>query len=145
MQNFIQNPYPPPKPPEHEKFIKPKPTWENQSRKIIKIPTQKMSNPETSNPEHELHSSCFSPNQDKPNWLTHSKSISAQKIHTHKLKPLPTTTTITHTTNHNNHKSPPKTHRRSTQHHPPPRVKPKLKQNPRPHTKTQNTQTKSKT
>ena len=26
MQNFIQNPYPPPKPLEHEKIIKPKPT-----------------------------------------------------------------------------------------------------------------------
>ena len=46
-----------------------------------------MSNPETSNPE--LHSSCSSPNQDKPNWLTHSKSISAQKIPTQStLKPL---------------------------------------------------------
>ena len=41
MQNFIQNPYPSPKPPEHEKFIKLKPTWENQPRKIIKPPTQK--------------------------------------------------------------------------------------------------------
>ena len=73
-----------------------------------------MSNPKTSNPEHELHSSRFSPNQDKSNWLTHSKSISEQKIHTHKLKPPPTTTTITHTTNHNNDKSPPKTRRWST-------------------------------
>ena len=103
MQNFIQNPYPPSKPPEHEKIIKLKPTWENQPKK--------MSNLETSNPEHELHSSCFSTNQDKPNWLTYSKSISAQKIQTHKLKPPPTTKTttiITHTTNHNNHKSPPK-------------------------------------
>ena len=46
-----------------------------------------MSNLESSNPE--LHSSCSSPNQDKPNWLTHSKSISAQKIPTQsKLKPL---------------------------------------------------------
>ena len=75
---------------------------------------RKMSNPETSNPEHELDSSCFSPNRDKPNWLTHSKSISAQKIHTHQLKPPPTITTITHTTNHNNDKSPPKTHHWST-------------------------------
>ena len=48
-----------------------------------------MSNLETSNPKHELHSSCSSPNQDKPNWLTHSKSISTQKIPTQTtLKPL---------------------------------------------------------
>ena len=51
------------------------------------IKPKKMSNPETS--ISELHSSYSSPNQDNPNWLTHSKSISAQKIPTQSiLKPL---------------------------------------------------------
>ena len=100
-----------------KKSSNPNPHEKTNPEKSSNLQTRKMSNPETSNPEHELHSSCFSPNQDKPNWLTHSKSILEQKIHTHKLKPPPTiktTTTITHTTNHNNHKSPRKTHRRST-------------------------------
>ena len=100
-----------------KKSSNPKPHEKTNPEKSSNFQPRRMSNRETSNPEHELHSSCFSPNQDKPNWLTHLKSISAQKIHTHKLKPPPTTKTtitITHTTNHNNHKSPPKTHRRST-------------------------------
>ena len=54
MQNFIQNPYPPPKPPEHEKFIKPKPTWENQPRKIIKPPTQNFIKQHPADQQHQI-------------------------------------------------------------------------------------------
>ena len=141
MQNFIQNPYPPSKPPEHEKIIKPKPTWENQHRK--------MSNLETSNPEHELHSSCFSSNQDKPNWLTHSKSISAQKIHTHELKPPPTTNQ--NWNHHQQPKQPPQSptppNTTTTNHHQKPSAESQTQTQTKSkiHTKTQNTKTKSKT
>ena len=64
MQNFIQNLYPLLKPPEHEKIIKPKPHKKTNPEKSSNLQPRKMSNPETSNLEHELHFSCFSPNQD---------------------------------------------------------------------------------
>ena len=133
MQHFIKNPYPPPKPPEHEKIIKLKPTWENQPKKIIKPPTQKNVKPRNLQPR--TWTSFF---------MFFSKSRQTQltnplKINLDAKNPYPQTETTTNNQNnhhnhphHNNHKSPPKTHHLSTLHHPPSRVKPKLKQNLRP-------------
>ena len=119
MQHFIQNPYPPPKPPEHEKIIKPKPIWENQPRKIIKPSTQKNVKPRILQPR--TWTSFF---------MFFSKSRQTQltnplKINFSTKNPYPQTETTT-----NNHKSPPKTHRRLAP--PTAESQTKLKQNPRP-------------
>ena len=67
MQNFIQNPYPPPNLQNMKKSSNSNPHKKTNLEKSSNLQPRKMSNPETSNLEHELHSSCSSPNQDKPN------------------------------------------------------------------------------
>ena len=50
-----------------KKSSNPKPHEKTNPEKSSNFQPRRMSNPETSNLEHELHSSCFSLNQDKPN------------------------------------------------------------------------------
>ena len=140
MQNFIQNPYPPPKSLEHEKIIKPKPTWENQPRKIIKPLTQKnhqTQKPPTQNMNFILHVFL----QIKTNPLKINLSIK---------NPYPQTeTTNNNQNNHYNHPHHQPQQPQITTKNPPPKVKPKLKQNLRPilklKTAKQNPNSKSKT
>ena len=50
-----------------KKSSNPNPHEKTNLEKSSNLQPRKMSNPETSNLEHELHSLCSSPNQDKPN------------------------------------------------------------------------------
>ena len=146
MQHFIKNPYPPPKPPEHEKIIKLKPTWENQPKKIIKPPTQKNVKPRNLQPRTWTSFFMFF-SKSRQTQLTNPLKIN---LSTKSPYPQIETTTNNQNNHHNHPHHQPQQPQITTKNPPLINLAPTSKSQtqtqtkPKTHTKTQNTQTKSK-
>ena len=103
MQNFIQNPYPPPKPLEHEKFIKPKPTWENQLEKSSNL------QPRTSSNNTPIQKTTNNPPSTTPNLPSTNPNPPSTHYQQHRIHLVEAQSESRSTKQYkNDHRSPPR-------------------------------------